>query len=103
MGLRVEKQRAALPSARLRRGMPELVPLLLIGRLSIDRDIQGMGLGTELLADTLRRRLAASQIAGPEGSLRTRSMMTPSASICCRSKRLGLCLKTNHCVCLGQA
>jgi GNAT superfamily N-acetyltransferase len=61
------EQRAALPSARLRRGMPERVPLLLIGRLAIDRDFQGMGLGTELLADALRRCLAASQIAGARG------------------------------------
>ena len=58
------EQRAALLSARLGRGMPERVPLLLIGRLAIDHDFQGMGLGTELLADALRRCLAASQIAG---------------------------------------
>ena len=61
------EQRAALPSARLRRGMPERVPLLLIGRLAIDRDFQGMGLGTELLADALQRCLAASKIAGVRG------------------------------------
>jgi hypothetical protein len=30
------EQRSALPSARLRRGMPERVPLLLIGRLAVD-------------------------------------------------------------------
>ena len=61
------EQLAALLSARLGRGMPERVPLLLIGRLAIDRDFQGMGLGTELLADALRRCLAASQIAGVRG------------------------------------
>ncbi len=58
------EQRIALPSAGLRRGMPEQVPLLLIGRLAIDRAFRGIGLGTELLSDALRRCLAASEIAG---------------------------------------
>jgi GNAT superfamily N-acetyltransferase len=58
------EQRVALPSAKLRRGMPEQVPLLLIGRLAIDRGFRGIGLGTELLSDALRRCLAASDIVG---------------------------------------
>lgn len=57
------EQRAALPGAKLRRGMPDQVPLLLIGRLAVDRRFQGQGLGTELLADALRRCLAAADIA----------------------------------------
>lgn len=57
-------RRNALPSAKLRRGMPEEVPLLLIGRLAIDAACQGQGLGTDLLADALRRCLAATEIAG---------------------------------------
>jgi GNAT superfamily N-acetyltransferase len=61
------EQRIALPSAKLRRGMPEHIPLLLIGRLAVDRAFQGMGLGSELLADALRRCLAASEIAGARG------------------------------------
>jgi GNAT superfamily N-acetyltransferase len=61
------EQRIALPSARLRRGMPEQVPLLLVGRLAIDRAFRGIGLGTELLSDALRRCLAASEIAGVRG------------------------------------
>jgi len=61
------EQRAALPSAKMRRGMPEQVPLLLIGRLAVDRAFQGRGLGTDLLADALRRCLAASEIAGVRG------------------------------------
>lgn len=47
--------------------MPEQVPLLLIGRLALDTAYQGLGLGTELLADALRRCLAASEIAGAPG------------------------------------
>lgn len=58
------EQRVALPSAKLRRGMPDQVPLLLIGRLALDRKYQGMGLGTDLLADALKRCVSASEIAG---------------------------------------
>ena len=58
------EQRSALPSARLRRGMPEYVPLMLIGRLAVDEAFRGRGLGSDLLADALRRCLAASEIAG---------------------------------------
>jgi len=61
------EQRVALPSAKPRRGMPEQVPLLLIGRLAIDRAFRGIGLGTELLSDALRRCLTASEIAGVRG------------------------------------
>jgi GNAT superfamily N-acetyltransferase len=58
------EQRVALPSARLRRGMPEQVPLLLIGRLAVDQAFHGIGLGAALLSDALRRCLSASDIAG---------------------------------------
>lgn len=58
------EQRSVLPSAKLRRGMPDLVPLLLIGRLGVDAAWQGRGLGSMLLGDALRRCLAVSAIAG---------------------------------------
>jgi GNAT superfamily N-acetyltransferase len=61
------EQRTALPSAKLRRGMPEQVPLLLIGRLAVDAEWQGRGLGSALLVDALRRCFAASEIAGAGG------------------------------------
>lgn len=61
------EQRIALPNAKLRRGMPGQIPLLLIGRLAIDHKFQGIGLGASLLADALRRCLAASEIAGVRG------------------------------------
>jgi ribosomal protein S18 acetylase RimI-like enzyme len=61
------EQRLPMPTARLRRGMPEQIPLLLIGRLAIDHAFQGMGLGTELLSDALRRCLAAAEIVGTRG------------------------------------
>lgn len=61
------ERRAAPTSAKLRRGMPEQVPLLLIGRLAVDAQWQGRGLGSALLADALRRCHAASEIAGVRG------------------------------------
>jgi GNAT superfamily N-acetyltransferase len=61
------EQRIALPSAKLRRGMPEQIPLLLIGRLAVDRNFQGIGLGRELLSNALNRCVAASNIAGARG------------------------------------
>jgi GNAT superfamily N-acetyltransferase len=61
------EERNALPSAKLRRGMPDHVPLLLIGRLAVDTQWQGRGLGSALLADALRRCLAAAEIAGVRG------------------------------------
>ena len=39
------EQRNALPSAKLRRGMPQQVPLLLIGRLAVDAEWRGRGRG----------------------------------------------------------
>ena len=58
------ERRAALPTAKLRRGLPDEVPLLLLARLAVDREWQGLGLGSQLLADALRRCLAAAEIAG---------------------------------------
>lgn len=63
------EQRVGLPSAKLRRGMPEQIPLLLIGRLALDETFRGRGLGTDLLSDALRRCLAAADIVGARGVL----------------------------------
>jgi GNAT superfamily N-acetyltransferase len=61
------ERRSILPSAKLRRGMPEQVPLLLIGRLAVDEAWRNRGVGSALLADALRRCLASSEIAGVRG------------------------------------
>ncbi len=58
------EQRIALPNAKLRRAMPDQVPMLLIGRLAVDRQFQRKGLGADLLSDAVRRCLEASEIAG---------------------------------------
>lgn len=41
--------------ARLRRGMPDPVPVVLLARLALDRGERGSGLGGDLLIDALRR------------------------------------------------
>jgi GNAT superfamily N-acetyltransferase len=58
------EQRISLPNAKLRRALPDQVPLLLIGRLAVDRRYQGKGLGADLLSDGVRRCLEVSEIAG---------------------------------------
>lgn len=45
----------ATSPSRLRRGMPDPVPVLLLARLAVDRSEQGRHLGGHLLADALRR------------------------------------------------
>jgi GNAT superfamily N-acetyltransferase len=40
------------------------IPIMLLARLAVDRHWAGKGLGHGLLADALRRALAASEIAG---------------------------------------
>lgn len=51
-------------TAKIRRAAPDQVPLLLIGRLAVDREYQGKGLGSDLLHDGVRRCLEVSEIAG---------------------------------------
>lgn len=41
--------------SRLRRGMPDPVPVVLLARLALDRSEHGAGLGGHLLIDALRR------------------------------------------------
>lgn len=57
----VTKQAA---TGSIRRNMPEPIPVMIIGRLAIDRDFQGRGLGKALLRDALLRTLQAAAIAG---------------------------------------
>jgi GNAT superfamily N-acetyltransferase len=55
--------RKAAPG-RLRRNAPNQVPVIVLGRLAVDRRWQGRGLGADLLCDAFRRVLAASQEVG---------------------------------------
>jgi len=49
---------------RVRRNMPDPVPVMVIGRLAIDQAVQGQGIGPALLRDAVLRTLQASDIAG---------------------------------------
>ena len=42
---------------RVRRNMPDPVPVMLLGRLAVDRTVQGAGLGRALLKDAILRTL----------------------------------------------
>lgn len=54
---------AAAPG-RVRRNMPDPIPVIVLGRLAIDRRYQGHGLGRALFRDAGLRVLAAADIIG---------------------------------------
>jgi GNAT superfamily N-acetyltransferase len=54
----------ALAPGRVRRNMPDPVPVMVIGRLAIDLRFQGHGLGSALLRDAILRTMQAAEIAG---------------------------------------
>lgn len=51
-------------NAKLRRNMPDPIPMILLGRLAVDRAHQGAGIGSGLLKDAIRRAAAAYRIVG---------------------------------------
>ena len=59
---------AEVPGA-LRRTMPDPLPVVVLGRLTVDRHQQGQGLGRALVADALRRSLAARRQIGARALL----------------------------------
>jgi GNAT superfamily N-acetyltransferase len=54
---------------RLRRNMPDPIPMLVLGRLAVDRREQGKGLGAFLLRDALIRSQRVAQDMGVVGVL----------------------------------
>lgn len=54
---------AGAPS-RLRRGMPDPVPVVLLARLAVDEGRHGAGLGAALLVDALRRAVRGGREIG---------------------------------------
>jgi GNAT superfamily N-acetyltransferase len=54
----------AAASGRVRRNMPDPVPVMVLGRLAVDRAYQGRGLGAGLLRDAILRTVQAAGIAG---------------------------------------
>jgi GNAT superfamily N-acetyltransferase len=56
-------ERAAAPN-KLRRNAPDTIPVSVIGRLAVDREYAGRGLGADILSDALHRIAIASQSIG---------------------------------------
>lgn len=56
-------EREVVPG-KIRRNAPDAIPVSVIGRLAVDRNYAGKGLGADLLADALRRIAIASQSIG---------------------------------------
>jgi GNAT superfamily N-acetyltransferase len=54
-------------SGRLRRNMPDPIPVITLARLAVDRAFQRCGLGRNLVQDAARRVLAAAGIIGIRG------------------------------------
>lgn len=61
-----------LPEAatgRVRRNMPSPVPVILLGRLAVDRAWQGKGIGGDLLRDAVLRTVSAGAVVGVRAML----------------------------------
>jgi GNAT superfamily N-acetyltransferase len=54
-------------SGRLRRNMPDPIPVVVLGRLAVDARFQGQGLGRGLLQDAGKRVLQAADAIGIRG------------------------------------
>lgn len=57
------ERREALPR-KIRQGLPDPVPLVIVGRLAVDRAYQGRKIGAGLLKDALRRVVGISKEVG---------------------------------------
>ena len=51
-------------SGKVRRNMPDPIPVVLLSRLAVDAAEQGRGLGTHLLRDAIARSVAAADLIG---------------------------------------
>jgi GNAT superfamily N-acetyltransferase len=49
---------------KIKRNMPEPIPVMVLGRLAIDQKYQGLGLGRALLRDAVLRIIQAADIVG---------------------------------------
>jgi len=54
---------------RFRRNMPDPIPVVLLGRLAIDRSLHGQGFGRALVQDAGRRVIQAADAIGIRGML----------------------------------
>ena len=56
-------------SSRIRRNMPDPIPIVVLGRLAVDREWQGRGLGGAMYRDAAQRLRRAADIIGIRGIL----------------------------------
>lgn len=55
---------AANAPGKVRRNMPDPIPVMILGRLAVDQEWKGQGLGRGLLRDATLRVLSAADVAG---------------------------------------
>lgn len=48
----------------IKRNMPNPIPVMILGRLAVDKNFQNYGIGSGLLKDAILRTVAAAEIAG---------------------------------------
>lgn len=58
---RVSRKEATV---RASKSAPEMIPIVLLARLAVDKEEQGQGLGSALLKDALQRAYAGAEIIG---------------------------------------
>jgi len=51
-------------SGKVKRNMPDPIPVMILGRLAVDKECHGNGIGKALLRDAIFRTLSAAEIAG---------------------------------------
>ena len=56
-------------AGRVKRNMPDPIPVVVLGRLAVDRAFQGRGLGRALFRDAARRVIYAAETIGVRGIL----------------------------------
>jgi GNAT superfamily N-acetyltransferase len=54
----------ATAAGRVRRNMPDPIPVMVLGRLAVDQAYQSRGVGVGLLRDAILRTLQAADVAG---------------------------------------
>jgi len=57
-------ERESLSSAKLRKNLPDPIPIVVLGRLAVAKSHQDRGLGRALLKDAILKTITASEIAG---------------------------------------
>lgn len=64
-----EHAQEAFDSGNFSRGMPKPIPVIVLGRLAIDKEYQGKHLGSALLKDAMLRTVTISQNVEVRGLL----------------------------------